>query len=148
LTTAWKALGDVGIIIGKYGSISAEYERVDYSSMKFNSTDYGYSTENNNIKSYYTAQNNFRLGTEWRFGNTDLRAGYAYYGSPYANNLNDGARNVVSGGIGFHFNNYALDLAYVHAIQKQDYYLYSIVPNPANNTFKYNSYLVTLSYRF
>jgi len=148
LTTPWKILGDVGIIIGKRGSVSAEYEHVDYPTMKFHATDYGFSTENSNIKSYYKAQNNVRFGTEWRFGNTNLRAGYAYYGSPYANNLNDGSRNVISGGIGFHFGNYALDLAYVHAIQKQDYYLYSIVPNPANNTYKYNSYLVSLSYRF
>lgn len=151
LTTPMKILGDVGIIIGKWGSISAEYERVDYSTMKFHSTDYSFSNENNNIKDYYTAENNIRLGTEWRFGNTDLRAGYAYYGSPYANNLNNAARKVVSAGIGFHLNNYALDLAYVHSIQKQDYYLYGtqqITVNPANNTYKYNSYMVTLSYRF
>ncbi len=151
LTTPMKILGDVGIIIGKYGTISAEYERVDYSTMKFNSSDYNFATENSNIKSYYAAANNLRLGTEWRFGNTDVRGGYAYYGSPYANNYNSGARNSVSGGLGFHFDNYSLDLAYVHSVQKQDYYLYGnqqIVVNPASNTYKYNSYVFTVSYRF
>jgi hypothetical protein len=146
-----KILGDVGIIIGNYGSISAEYERVDYSTMKFNSSDYNFATENANIKSYYTAANNIRLGTEWRFGNTDLRAGYAYYGSPYANNLNSGSRNSVSGGIGFHINNYSLDLAYVHSVQKQDYYLYGdsqVTVNPASNTYNYNAYVFTVGYRF
>lgn len=151
LTTPMKILGDVGIIVGKWGVISAEYERVDYSTMKFNSTSYDFATENSNIKSYYKAENNIRFGTEWRFGNTDLRAGYAYYSSPYANNLNNGARNVVSGGIGFHLYNYTIDLAYVHAVQKQDYYLYGdqyVKVNPASNTYKNNAYVFTLSYRF
>lgn len=151
LTTPMKILGDVGIIIGKWGVISAEYERVDYSTMKLNSSNYNFATENGNIKNYYRAQNDIRLGTEWRFGNTDLRAGYAYYSSPYANNLNNGARNVISGGVGFHIYNYTLDLAYVHAVQKQNYYFYGdqyVTVNPSNNTYNRDAFVFTLSYRF
>ena len=151
LTTPMKFLGDVGIIVGKRGSISAEWERVNYATMKFYSPDYSFSTENENIKQYYQSTNNFRLGTEWRFGVMDLRAGYAYYGSPYAQSANDGKRVSVSGGLGLHMGHYNFDLAYIHSVQKQNYYFYgnsSVGVNPSSNTYNKNSVVLSVSYRF
>ncbi|MBN2615311.1 MAG: hypothetical protein JXR71_06415 [Bacteroidales bacterium] len=151
LTTPTVLLGDVGIIIGKRGSISAEFENVNYSTMKLSASDYSFTNENDNIKKYYRSVNNIRLGTEWRFGLMDVRAGYAYYGSPYANNYNDGKREILSGGLGFNIGHYNLGLAAVHSLQKQKYYFYGnqYVPvNPSQNTFNKTSLVVSLSYRF
>jgi len=151
LTTPMKFLGDVGIILFNRGSFSAEYEWVNYSKMKLNSTGYNFQTENNNILQYYRSTNNLRLGTEWRFGFVDLRAGYAVYGSPYARNYNDGKRESVSAGIGFHLRNYTVDFAYVHANKKQDYYFYGtndIAVNPVKNTYTNDALVMSVSFRF
>lgn len=151
LTTPMKFIGDIGILIGNRGSVSLEYENINYSTMRLNAPDYNFKTENNNIKNYYKSTNNLRLGTEWRFGLMDVRAGYAYYGSPYSNGYNDGSRVSISGGLGFHLSNYTIDMAYVHSVQKQDYYFYgtnNISVNPVNNTFKNNRFAISISYRF
>jgi len=151
LRTPSKFIADAGIILFKRGSISAEYERVNYGNMKLGADQYQFDTENSNIKQYYQSTSNFRIGTEWRLGTIDIRGGYALYGSPYAHNYNDGKSESVSGGVGFHFGNYNLDLAYVHSRKKQDYYFYGsndIVVNPVHNTFNNNTFVASLSFSF
>lgn len=151
LKTPGKVLGNVGLILFDRGSISAEYEWVNYSKMNLNSSTYNFQAENNDVQQYYHATSNFRMGTEWRFGFVDLRGGYAVYGSPFARNFNDGKRQSVSGGIGFHLKNYIVDLAYVHSTQSRDYYFYGtndISVNPVSNTYTNNSLVMSLSFRF
>ncbi len=150
LNTPMKLLADAGILFGDRGSLSFEYEYLNYANAKFNSTDYNYQTENGNIKNYFRSTNNIRVGTEWRFGMTDIRAGYAVYGSPYARNLNDGMRQSYSGGLGFHFNNLSIDLAYVYSKMNKDYYLYGtkdIVVNPVKNVYHNHSIVLSFNYR-
>lgn len=149
LSTPLRALASASVIIGQYGLISGEYEYADYSAAKFSTKDYydDLSNANDDIRNYYSNTHNFRAGTEWRVNNFSLRAGYAYYGSPYANDLNDGARQLYSGGIGYRDQIFALDFAYVYSVQDEDYYLYSyddIQTNAAMQTFNTQSYVVTL----
>ncbi|UBM62064.1 outer membrane protein transport protein [Candidatus Sulfidibacterium hydrothermale] len=149
-TTPMKFLADVGILISDKGSISFEYEHLNYSNGKFNSSSYDYVSENSDIKSYYKATDNFRIGTEWRLGLADVRAGYAYYGNPYARNLNDGSRQFYSAGVGFHFGNFVLDMAYVYSKMDKDYYLYGtsdISVAPVQNSYQNHSVILTFSYR-
>ncbi len=40
-----KAIGSIAFIIGKYGSVSADYEIVDYSNMKLRAQDYNFNLE-------------------------------------------------------------------------------------------------------
>lgn len=151
LKTPSKFLGSLGLILFNRGSFSAEYEWVNYSKMSLNASSYNFQAENKDIETYYQSTHNFRMGTEWRFGFVDLRAGYAVYGSPYARNFNDGKRESVSGGLGFHFKNYVLDLAYVHATRNSDYYFYGsndISVNPVHNSYTNNSLVMSLSFRF
>jgi len=151
LSTPMKFLADAGLIIANRGSISFEYEYLNYANARFKSSNYNYLTENGNIQKYFHSTNNFRMGTEWRFGATDVRAGYAVYGSPYARKLNDGMRQSISGGLGFHINNsLTIDVAYVYTKMNKDYYFYGtkdIVVNPAKNTFHYQSVVLSFGYR-
>ncbi len=148
-TTPLKAIGSAAITIMKNGALSFEYEFVDYSTARFKERGVDYSQPNGDIKQYYKKAGNIRAGAEWRFGILSLRGGYAYYGSPYKNNLNDASRQFVSGGLGFNFDHFMLDFAYIHSNWKDQYYMYSFQDmNPVNNSFADNSFLVTLKLRY
>ena len=57
----------------------------------------------------------FRLGAEGRVTkNFMLRAGIGYYGSPAQNASFNDNRIDISGGAGFRFDNFYIDLAYIH----------------------------------
>lgn len=148
MTTPLRAIGSASFLIGRNGFVSGEYEYANYTFAKFSSRGYSYSDVNQEIKSSFQATHNFRAGTEWRFSNFSFRGGYALYGSPYANNLNDGKRQMYSGGIGFKTSNYAIDFAYVYSVMNEDYYMYtsdnpSNSPNPVDNKFVTNSFLLS-----
>ena len=150
LTTPMKFLADVGVLVGDKGSVTFEYEHLNFSKAKLNATSYDYLSENSDIKNYFRAADNFRLGTEWRLGIADVRAGYAFYGNPYAHNLNNGSRSSYSGGLGFHFGHFVLDLAYVYSKMNKDYYLYGtsdISVKPVKNDYRNHSVILSFSYR-
>ena len=152
LSTPLRAIGSASILFGQYGLITGEYEYADYSTSRFSERGAGISSSyiqgvNNDISDYFTQTHNYRAGTEWRYQNFSFRAGYAYYGSPYDKDLNDGKRQQYSGGIGYRNSIFSLDLAYVHSVQDEDYYLYSydnIQTNPTAQTIKTNAYVLTL----
>jgi len=149
LNTPFRGIGSLAFVVKKIGFFSFEYEYVNYSQATLNSRNYGFATENTNIKNYYQSTNNFRAGTEWRISKISLRAGYAYYGSPYQDNLNDGSRQSISGGIGYTAEQFALDFAYVHSTKNEDYYFYStenIQPNAVSNAFVDQNFVLTFRY--
>jgi len=53
LNTPMKFLADAGLIIANKGSISFEYEYLNYAQAKFKSNNYDYLTENGNIQKYF-----------------------------------------------------------------------------------------------
>ena len=86
-----------------------------------------------------------------------LRAGYALYGSPYKDDLNDGQRQSISGGIGYRGNNFSVDFAYVRSTMNEDYYFYSysdpdngvdIQSDAVKNTFTDQNFVLTFRYFF
>lgn len=117
----------LAFVIKKQGSISAEYEMVDYSQSRFRSTDpqYDFFNTNDAINRTYTTANIFRVGTEWLLNPFAIRAGYAYYSSPFDKNLNDMATQVFSGGFGYREKDYFLDFAFTYSLRNENYYLYS-----------------------
>jgi hypothetical protein len=125
---------------------------VDYSNAKFKARDYGFASENETIKNAYTSTHNFRAGTEWRLGGVSLRAGYALYGSPYADNINDGSRSSYSGGLGYRSNSFSIDFAYVYSKMNEDYYIYSYaidnvdVSPKVDNEITESSFILTIRY--
>ncbi len=151
LTTPMRAIASVAFIVNNYGLISADFEMVDYASSKLNSTNYGFRTENDDIKSTYTTTGNLRLGTEWRYKNLSFRGGFSYYGSPYKNSINDAASTSYSLGLGFQERNYYLDIAWVLTTQSEDYYLYgygNVNPNKAVTDFQHSNFLITYGFKF
>ncbi len=151
LSTPLRAIASLSFLIGKYGFISGEYEYANYSSAKFSSRYDSYSAVNQDINNVYKSTNNFRVGTEWRYANYSVRGGYALYGSPYSNNLNDGKRQMYSGGIGYRNREFAVDFAYVYSVLNEDYYLYTsnnsaFNPNAVNNQIKTSSFVLTFKF--
>jgi hypothetical protein len=123
---------------------------VDYTEAKLRPVG-DYYDVNDAIQSSYKAQNIFRVGTEWRVGPFSFRGGYAWYESPFANNLNDGERKSMSLGLGFREQNYFMDFAFVQTKWTEDYYLYSLItePGPSSvNKYTANSIQLTFGYKF
>ncbi len=159
LTTPMRFIGSLAFVIKEIGFINAEYEYVGYTQAKFKAKDYGFDDVNTDIKNVFKGVSNIRVGTEWRLSRIALRAGYAIYGSPYNNNLNDGKRQSFSGGIGYRGNSFEIDFAYVRSTMDENYYLYSysntnldppieIQSNAVTNTFTDQNFVLTARYFF
>ena len=156
LETPWRATGSVSLVLWRFALISADYEYVDYSQSKLRGPRYDFYNENTAIRNKYTEAHNIRLGSEFRFGHFALRGGFGYYGSPFAENetgdrINDGEKLYYTGGLGFRYDNFFLDLAYVRSVSYEDYYLYgteSISVNPVKNELITNNILLTLGFRY
>ena len=84
IETPWRAMGNIAFIIGKVALISADYEYIDYSKAELKGYDYGFYNENTAIKNKYEKSQNIRVGGEYKLGQLALRAGYSFYGSPFA----------------------------------------------------------------
>ena len=152
LRTPLKAQGNLAFIIGTYGLFSIDYEYLDYATARFRAPRYDFETENQSIQNKYQATHNFRFGTEWRYTNFSFRGGFAIYQSPYANDINDGARTSLSFGVGYGFKNAFVDLAWVNTSSEEDYYMYGIKDavevNPAMIEKNKNRFLATIGFRF
>jgi len=171
LTTPWKGILSATFLLKTYGFITADYEYVDYHSMRYRypggidyNTNLSYQQEadaiNQNIKDNYQAASNFRIGAEGRISKIfAVRLGFGYYGNPYKNSDVNGQRIDLSGGFGFHFGHFFTDLAYVHSIYKGDEQPYNIdysgllgtpvatIPT-ATTTYNLNTVALTMGIKF
>ncbi|MBC36086.1 MAG: hypothetical protein CL663_08615 [Bacteroidetes bacterium] len=151
LSTPMRLIGSVAFIIGKFGLISADYEYVDYSTAKFSASGYSFIDENSEIKNFYTNTTNIRLGTEWRVMNFAVRGGFAYYGSPFADNGNDASIKSYSLGTGYKERNFYMDLAWVYSDKTEDQYLYgfgAVATNAASSNTMISNFTFTVGFRF
>ncbi len=150
LMTPMRVMGGVAFIIPNLGSVSAEYELIDYSEARLREKNFNgsFTTQNETIRSTYTATNNLRIGTEWIVKPFSIRAGYALYGNPYKSGLNDGSQQFISGGLGIRQQNYFIDFGYVYSLRAEDYYLYSSVPEPASTGETRHQFVCTLGLKF
>ena len=118
LKTPSKFVGSAAVTIGKYGLVSVDYERINYSTANLEGSDYGFILENNAINDNFQSTNNLRMGAELRLGKGYLRGGYAIYGSPlkFVNPEADSKYSVLSGGVGFRNSDFFMDLAYANGL--------------------------------
>ena len=132
------------------GLVGIDYEFVDYPSATFSSSKYKYMTENKAIRQKYMEGNNIRFGTEWRLQPMSIRAGVAYYSSPFKSGAgNNGSRIDYTTGIGFRDENFFLDFAYVFSTYRENYYFYDAsITSPSDNVSKSSSVLMTLGFKF
>lgn len=150
LNTPLKAIGSVGLIFGNMGLVNIDYEYIDYTKARLRSSEYLFSDENDMIKAAFAEQHNIRIGGEVRLDPVILRAGYAYYSSPYRSGVNDDQRSIVSAGFGIREGSYSLDFAYSYTFFSDDYSMYQLQgQNPlVHRDFAASTFRVTLAWRF
>jgi len=149
MRTPFRAIGSLAFIIGNFGLVSAEYEYVNYSQGKLNSSQYDYYSENNQIQSSFKSWGNIRVGTEWRIWDFRIRAGGAYYSNPYTSSGASGTRYTISGGLGYRAKHFFTDVTYQWAQSKEDYFLYNYAGmTPSVNTYTTSTVLTTIGFRF
>ncbi len=150
INTPMKAIGSVGLIFGRIGLINVDYEYVDYTKARLRSSEYLFSDENNLIRSSFAQQHNVRVGGEVRLDPVILRAGYAYYSSPYASDVNDGQRSLISAGFGIREGDFFLDFAYTYAFYSEDYFMYTLENGGpmASRDFTASAFRATFGFRF
>lgn len=132
MTAPWKGIISASVLAGQYGFITADYEYVDYASIRYNfSSDYSdaESARNDVIKHTYKGASNFRIGIEGHVNSFFIRGGFGYYGSPYKSSADNTNRLDFSGGVGFRSEHFFADVAFVHSVYDQYITPYSL-PDP------------------
>lgn len=134
--TPAKGVLSASIVIKKVGFITADYEYLNYKSMRFifpdgtdNLSGSSYSTiasgYNQTIKDTYKGASNFRLGAEILLAkNFMIRGGVGYYQSPYAKETLNYGRLDLSGGVGFRSRGFFADLGFVNRTSTTSEYAY------------------------
>jgi hypothetical protein len=149
IITPKKEIGSIAIQIGHLGTISADYEYVDYSEARIYSNSYDFSDVNNTITQKYTATQNIKVGAEVVLGMFSIRGGYDIYGSPYKVNTENGKRTAITAGFGIIGKRHFIDFGYVYSFSKDDYYLFNAdYINAAKNKYISNNLLITLGLKF
>lgn len=134
--TPLKLMGSVSYVIREVqdvtrqrGFLTADIEYVPYGmSRYFTDNENGFADQetvdylkslNTAIGNAYKGAFNFRAGGELKFTTFMVRAGVAYYGSPYKNIHNEnGNRLNLSGGLGYRHQGFFIDATYVHSMTK------------------------------
>lgn len=158
LKSPWRYLGSAGVIIQKRGFLTMEVEYVDYTGASFNLTanssdpgDAAYQDEiNQDIEEDFSSAVNVKLGGEYAYQKYRFRAGYAIYGTPYAegNVMN----NAISFGLGFRQDRFYLDLAFRRLMLDEDYVPYRLVDpsqqQSVSNSINNDRMVMTLGFKF
>lgn len=154
--TPFKAVGSAALVLGKFLLVSTDLEYIDYSSMRMHSDDFDLDDQNDLIKEIYRENVNIKLGSEFRLGNTYLRGGLAYFGSPYAQQEDNSDAFHLNYSLGFGFRNekFFFDLAYqLNTYDERQYqysvYVWNVLYEPAANIdTKTHRLTTTLGFRF
>lgn len=116
LQTPGKLTGSFACVFGKTGLISLDYAIKDYGSAKFQPKNDAYFRDLNQDMSHtLDFSNEIRIGGEYKIKALSLRGGYRFEQSPYKNSETIGDLNSFSGGLGYNFGPFKLDLAYAYA---------------------------------
>ena len=124
LRTPWRIQGGLGVLLGKFGFVSADLEFVDYGKARFSYTGYESAQENVNsaIRSQLGDVLNVRFGGELVLDVFRLRAGVNRLPSPFLND--DSSRFAFTAGTGVRLRSFYLDLSYRRVSQDERYYPY------------------------
>lgn len=153
MNTPYKAIFSATLLFKQYGFITADWEYVDYASMKYN---FGVGYEslsndmNNAIQNRYRAVNNLRLGLEIKLKDLYLRTGAAYYASPYKDLNWNADRTQLSIGSGYRGKAWFLDFAFIHTSAhsfENPYVLSTATPRATIQTTTSNV-MFTLGWKF
>lgn len=130
--------------------IAASIDYTDWSQMEFRNADQRLLNLNTDIKQIFGQTINMKVGGEYAFPMTGLRlrAGYAYFPSPYKGDPSSRDHKYITGGLGFIIQDaIAIDFAYAHGAWENfisNYDNTSVV----NESVTTNNIVGTVSYRF
>ncbi len=167
IKTPWRFIGSLAVVPNSKGLISMDYEYVGANTMRCGDERGGnyYDTEYK-IKNQLQPSHILRVGAEYRVTpNLSLRAGYSYQTSPVKDEVKEKANNnvdvvssnymyqydksnqYITAGLGYRYQKFYLDLAYVHQARKSQYHAY---PGEIGEEVKDNNNKValTLGFRF
>ena len=157
LQTPAKAVLSASYVIGR-GLISVDCDFIDYSKIKFREVG-SYTNElNKEVEQYLKPVVNFHVGGEFRLNDYfSLRAGYEYLPAPFAKSVNgytqlngDAKTFTYSGGLGWRYDNFSVDLAYKYYTYKHymDIYIPSSTSQFSSTRFSDSSDYLTLTFGF
>ncbi len=158
MRTPWRAILSLATVLNQRAIISVDYEYVDYRNANFSEiSDYNSLQEkelNQSIKDYLRATHNVRIGAEFRVNSTfSLRAGYAFWDSPYHNETNQNYNRLqaLTAGAGLNFGSFYCDAAFIHKFSENETVFYSdyiYQSDPVKNKYLSNEARITLGIKF
>ena len=144
MRTPWRLMVGAAGVIGGQGIVSVDYEYRGNNTMQVSDYDGAvYEDVTSDVKTYYKGTNILRLGAEYRVTpNFSLRAGYSYESSPVKQEAADNDVEIwtagtipsytfdkttqyITCGIGYRYQGFYTDLAYVHKQRESTYHAYS-----------------------
>jgi hypothetical protein len=163
VVTPWKFIGSAGIIVGKYGFITAEAEYLNYANarIRFDTPDSIGTDRINDLKgleasidrdinAQYKSAVNLRIGGELALEAFRLRAGWNYLGNAFVNG--GAARNVFSFGAGVRGRRTYFDISYRTENQDFEYRRFEAGDASRQPTVdvsnRQNTIVATLGFRF
>lgn len=171
LSTPWRLLGSASYVLNEVkdvtkqkGFITADIELVNYKAASFSSAAEVPSEEernyfrsvNNDIDELFRMAWNARVGGELKFNTIMVRAGFAYFGTPYQKDIfpddaSRGDRMVLSGGLGYRHRGFFIDLTYAHTIGRDIHIPYMLFDSGyplVNNRFNNRQIITTVGLKF
>lgn len=148
MNSPWRFMVGAAGVLGGRAIISADYEFKAFGDMRLKDRgDREFTDINGDIKNYFQATHEIRIGAEYRVtDNVSVRAGFAYNTSPAKDGVNEGEQVIytdgpygtettpsynVAGttiygtcGVGYHYKNFYLDAAYVHRNHKSTFHAF------------------------
>jgi hypothetical protein len=137
-------------IFDKKGLITAEVERINYSTMSLFADNTSFDDVNTTIVNDYKNTVNLKLGGEYVFNEFRVRAGYVNIGNPLLES-DAYSRQLITGGLGMQEKTWSFDFAVARDITKDNYVPYEVTGssnNAAANNFGSNTFVLTVSTKF
>jgi len=159
VTTPFRTIGSVALIIAHTASINIDYEYLNYNQGRLNaedkSIDAGFNSINSGIRSKYAGSHNIRFGGEYAFQKYRFRLGALYSTSPFKSQYrndkeSDLSRYGASFGFGIKLEHLFVDIGYAYSVTGAYYlpYALSYQDVPSIRTKQYdNRLLITIGYR-
>jgi long-subunit fatty acid transport protein len=126
--TTGRTTASAAFLFAGKGLISVDYDYVPYDELRVTALRNDQGSEpwarnlNDRVAVLFRTSNNIRVGGEYVIGPLAVRAGYAFWGSPYRADVNTGGGDLsqrdFSLGLGTRFDNFSLDLSFVRAYWK------------------------------
>ncbi|MDR1554113.1 MAG: outer membrane protein transport protein [Prevotellaceae bacterium] len=142
-------------LLSNIGAVSMDYEYVDYSTIKMKDGsesiyEDSFDGENDLIKKEFKGASNIRLGLEVKpVANFAIRAGYAFYGSPYKKSAGGNpTRQIYSFGLGYRIDGFFIDAAYKYLTSKSGLYTVYDGSNTVSEKYITNQFALTFGFRF